>query len=171
MDNMELCIKAHRYQELMHNNIQNNIKNDDITDNIEIIKSAIENGDNDLMKNLYNRLCNDHEIRVNLIKKILCSDYIIKNNVDEIKKFFGMLSPLNIEYNMGSKTWDFKIFNGYLLVQNNALKTNLSMWFYENYLLNITKILKLSGISYEYKEFNNRRFFKSKDIIYVIKLD
>jgi hypothetical protein len=81
-----------------------------------------------------------------------------------------MLSPLNIEYNMGSKSWNFKIHNGFLLIQNSALKTNLSMWFYENYLLQISKILKLSQIDYEYKEFNNRRFFKSKDIIYVIKI-
>ena len=70
---------------------------------------------------------------------------------------------------MGSKNWDFKTHNGCLIIQNSALKTNLSMWFYENYLLKIIKIFKLSNISYEYKEFNNRRFFKSKDIIYVIK--
>ena len=81
-----------------------------------------------------------------------------------------MLSPLNIEYAMGSITWDFKKHDGYLLVQNSALKSNLSMWFYENYLLRISKILKMSSIVYEYKEFNNRRFFKSKDIIYVIKI-
>ena len=167
MDNNEICLNGHRYQELMHNNFQNN---DNILDNIDIIKKAIENGDNDLMKNLYSRVSNEHEIRVHLIKKILYSDYIVQHSVEEIKKFFCMLSPLNIEYNMGSKNWDFKIHNGFLLIQNSALKTNLSMWFYENYLLKITKILKLSNISYEYKEFNNRRFFKSKDIIYVIKI-
>ena len=81
-----------------------------------------------------------------------------------------MLSPLNIEYNMGSKSWDFRIHQNFIIIQNSALKTNLSMWFYENYLLQISKILKLSNIPYEYKEFNHRRYFKSKDIIYVIKL-
>ena len=155
-----------RYQELIHNNITNN----NILDNIDIIKKAIENGDNDLLKTFNNMVSNDHEIRVNLIKKILSSDYIIENNIKEITKFFGMLSPLNIEYSMGSITWDFKIHEEHLLVQNSALKTNLSMWFYEKYLLRIGKILKMSGIVYEYKEFNNRRFFKSKDIIYVIKI-
>ena len=157
----EIYLQANRYQELMHNNIKNN----NILDNIDIIKKAIENGDNDLMKSFYNKVSNDHEIRVNLIKKIISVDYIIENNIDEIKKFFGMLSPLNIEYNMGSKSWDFKIHQNFIIIQNTALKTNLSMWFYENYLLQISKILKLSNISYEYKEFNHRRYFKSKDII------
>ena len=66
MDN-KICLQAHRYQELMHNNIKNN----NILENIEIIKKAIENGDNDLMKHFYNKVSNDHEIRVNLIKKII----------------------------------------------------------------------------------------------------
>ena len=167
MDYKSICLNGHRYQELMHNNIQNN----DINDNIQIIKKAIQNGDNDLMKYLHNKICNDHEIRVNLIKKILNFDYIITNNMEEIKNFFAMLSPLNIEYCMGSKTWDFKIYDNHLLVQNSVLKTNLGMWFYENYILKINKILKLSNISYNYKEFNNRRFFKSKDIVYIIKLN
>ena len=164
--NNEKYLFPKRYQELMHNNVPNN----NILDNIDIIKKAIENGDNDLLKSFNNMVSNDHEIRVNLIKKILVSDYTIENNVEEITKFFGMLSPLNIEYSMGSITWDFKKNDGYLLVQNSALKSNLSMWFYENYLLRISKILKMSSIVYEYKEFNNRRFFKSKDIIYVIKI-
>ena len=165
MDN-KICLKAHRYQELMHNNIKNN----NILDNVEIIKKAIENGDNDLMKHFHNKVLNDHEIRVNLIKKIISTDYIIENNIEEIKKFFAMLSPLNIEYEMGSKNWDYKIHENFIIFQNSALKTNLSMWFYDNYLLHINKILKLSSITYEYKEFKNRRFFKSKDIIYVIKI-
>jgi hypothetical protein len=164
--NNEKYLFPKRYQELMHNNVSNN----NILDNIDIIKKAIENGDNDLLKTFNNMVSNDHEIRVNLIKKILSSEYTIENNVEEITKFFGMLSPLNIEYAMGSITWDFKKHEGHLMVQNNALKSNLSMWFYENYLLRIGKILKMSNIVYKYKEFDNRRFFKSKDIIYIIKI-
>ena len=72
----EIYLQANRYQELMHNNIKNN----NILDNIDIIKKAIENGDNDLMKSFYNKVSNDHEIRVNLIKKIISVDYIIENN-------------------------------------------------------------------------------------------
>ena len=75
MDNSEICLNGHRYQELMHNNFQNNV-----LDNVDIIKKAIENGDNDLMKSLYSRVSNEHEIRVHLIKKILYSEYIIQNN-------------------------------------------------------------------------------------------
>ena len=167
MDNNDTCLQAQRYQELMHNNVSSS----NILENIDIIKKAIENGDNDLMKNFYNKVCNDHEIRVNLIKKLIVSDYTIENNIEEITKFFGMLSPLNIEYCMGSISWDFKKHDGFIIVQNSALKTNLSMWFYDNYLLQISKILKLSSISFEYKEFNNRRFYKSTDIIYVIKTE
>ena len=167
LENIQKYINASRLQELMHNN---HIDNKKLFNNIDIIKNAIENGDNDILKNFHNIVFSDHEIRIHLIKKILLSDYIIKNDIIEIKKFFGMLSPLNIEYNLGSKMWNFKIYNNYLLVQNNILKTNLSMWFYENYLNHISKILKLSNIDYNYKEFKNRRFFKSKDIVFVIQI-
>lgn len=149
-------------QSIYHTNLIDNSK---FNNNINIIIKSIENGDVDLMKELNNKVMMDNEVRLNLIKNLLKSDFIVENNINDIKKFFVIINPLNNEWNMGSEKWNFKEEKN-LYVQNSALNENLCPIFYEKYINLIKKILDSSKINYQYKEFVNERYSNITDIVF-----
>lgn len=148
---------------MMHNNIMDDKK---LVENNEYIYNVIKNGDIDLIKHVNNKIFTDNDHRFFLVSKILNSNY--KINYLDIRNFFAILSPLNIEYNMGDKKWNYKLWNEYLLIQNSVLKQNISPLFYDMYINKIKHILNISEIKYYYKEFKDRRNNKTKDIIFII---
>ena len=156
------------YHFLMHNNINSD---KDLLNNIDIVINSINNGNCDLIDNINKKIMTINDQRLFLIQKILNSNYKINYNLNDIKKFFCMLSPLNIEYNLGDKCWCFKKHKKYLLVQNCVLKINLSPLFYDIYINKIKNILDISNIKYYYKEFKDRRNYKTKDIIFIIDIE
>lgn len=153
------------YQFIMHNNIETNI-----TNNNDFIIDCLKNGNNTLFKFINNKILNDYDQKVILIQKILKSNHKINYDIQTIKYFFILLTPLNIEYNLGDKSWSFKKYKNHLLVQNCALKINLSPLFYDLYINKIKNILKNSNIYFDYKEYENRRNHKTVDLIFIIKI-
>ncbi len=127
--------------------------------------------DEDLIKNINNKIISTYNAKLNLINYVLNSDKTnIKNVLKEIKNFFIFLNPLNNEYNLGSYEWNFKIVENLLLVQNSISKSLKNDNFNNNYIAKIKNILSRSNIEYKYHEFKVRRYYKSLDIIFSIKL-
>ena len=155
------------YHYFMHNNIDDDTQ---LLNNIDTIIDTLHKGNNELLKHINNKVLTDNEQRLVLINKILNSNYKINYNLTDIKKFFILLTPLNIEYNLGGKCWCFKEYDDYLLIQNCALKINLSQLFYDIYINKIINILNISNIKFYYKEFKDRRNYKTKDLIFIVKI-
>ena len=155
------------YHYFMHNNIDDDTQ---LLNNIDTIIDTLHKGNNELLKHINNKVLTDNEQRLVLINKILNSNYTINYNLPDIKKFFTLLTPLNIEYNLGDKSWCFKEYDDYLLIQNCALKINLSQLFYDIYINKIVNILNISNIKFYYKEFKDRRNYKTKDLIFIVKI-
>ena len=147
------------YHYFMHNNIDDDTQ---LLNNIDTIIDTLHKGNNELLKHINNNVLTDNEQRLVLINKILNSNYKINYNLTDIKKFFTLLTPLN--------SWCFKIFDDYLLIQNCALKINLSQLFYDIYINKIVNILNISNIKFYYKEFKDRRNYKTKDLIFIVKI-
>jgi len=83
------------YHYFMHNNINDDTK---LLNNIDTIIDTLHKGNNELLKHINNKVLTDNEQRLILINKILNSNYKINLNLIDIKKFFTLLTPLNIEY-------------------------------------------------------------------------
>ena len=152
-------------QGVYHTNLTDTTK---FNDNIDIIINSLEKGDVDLIKHLHSKIITPNEIRLNVIKNILKSNIIVKNNIMDIKKFFSLLNPLNNEWNLGSEIWNFKIYKNELFIQNNCLNKNLCPLFYEKYINLIKKILEKSDIDFKYKEFVNERYYNITDLVFRI---
>lgn len=149
-------------QSIYHTNLTDNSK---FNKNIDVIIKSIQSGDVEIMKQINQKVMMANEVRLNLIKNLLKSNIIINNNLNDIKKFFVIINPLNNEWNMGSEKWNFKE-EKYLYVQNNVLNENLCPIFYEKYIHLIKKILDRSTINYQYKEFVNERYSSITDIVF-----
>ena len=140
--------------------------------NYDFVINNIYSNDDMINLKINNLIDNPYQKKINLINLILQSDIIIpfKNNYDIIK-FFNWISPLNLEYNLSSKDWNYKIINyennNKIILQNSISKTDMSTYFYTNYINLIKKILSNSNIKYYYFEFKSKRFNKIKDIIWV----
>ena len=156
------------------NIFMNNYKKSYIINDDFIIKNIYSN-DEIILNKIYNLIDNPYQKKLNIINLVLNSElkFSIKNNNDIIL-FFNWLSPLNIEYNMSSKDWNYKyIINKnfrILILQNSIGKIDINNYFYSNYIDLIKNILLNSNIKYNYFEFKSKRFTKVKDIIWTIEL-
>ncbi len=82
-----------------------------------------------------------------------------------------MLEFYNLLYNMASNTWNHKIEESKLFIQNSISKQDATSGFYTNYINLIKKKLLESNINFNYFEFRLKRFNKTKDIIFVFDLE
>jgi hypothetical protein len=151
----------------MNNNINSNINKS----NVNILWNNITSNDELIIKKLTNLISNPYQLKLNLINNLLNSDVALPIfNYKDVIKFFCILNPLNLEYNMGSNVWNFKILDNRLFIQNSISKKDSSEIFYNKYINLIKKILVKSNINFNYFEFKSKRFNKTKDIIFVMDI-
>lgn len=130
-----------------------------------------DTSDQAIINSIYNNINNDYQKKINTIQLILKSEIPFNfQNYKDIISFFKKISPLNIEYNFGSRLWNFLIKDNQLYVQNSIPKNITNLLFYNNLINPIKNTLKNSNVQYKYFEFKNRRFLKTKDIIFVFDL-
>ena len=160
-------------------NLQKIIMNNDVPNlsvdlDYNFLYNNLNNLDENMLKIMNNKIINPYQCKLNLLNYILKNgeNIIIKNRID-IKKFFNTLNPLNNFYELGSFEWQFddlEIDNKkFLLVKNSVLKENMIDDFYVNYIDQIKKIFINNKLDFTYEEFKTPRFYKSVDIIFIIK--
>ena len=153
-------------QNIMMNN-NNDLKK--FNNNIELIVNVLENGDTDLIKKINILTLSENDSRLNLLFKLIKSNIIIENKFIKIKKFFNLISPLNLEFNLGSIKWDYKIKNNSLYIHNFLLEEHSTNIIYDKYINNIKNILLQSNIKFEFNEFDNKQIDKTLDIVFRIE--
>ena len=139
-----------------------------------IIWNEIDNGlsDESLIKSINDKLFDTYSAKINIINNLLNSSNplpILEKK--DIIKFFNVLSPLNNEYNFASYTWNFKMYNGYLMIQNSICKADYCEYIKNKYINPIKNILEMTKFKFKYYEFKSNRFYKNIDIIFVIALE
>ena len=154
--------------------IMNNYKETTINNN-QLVLNNIYSTDDEIYSQIYNQISNPYQKRLNTIGLLLKSDLIIPmSNMTDIIRFFNWLSPLNNEFNMGSKDWAWKKIKygnkEKFLLQNSISKQDMGRTFYSNYIDLIKAKLTLAGIEFCYFEFKSKRFNKVKDIIWAFDI-
>lgn len=182
MDNNQEEINLNNQKEINLNvkkliNLQSIKMNNVITYNNNIDPNYILNNlnatDEELIKNMNNKIISVYSAKINLINFVLNSNQtIIKNNILDIKKFFIFVNPLNNEYSLDSYEWNFKIVNNLLLVHNSIPKmlADKTCIFYLNYITKIKNILNNSNLEYKYHEYKTARYYKNLDIIFSFRI-
>ena len=124
------------------------------------------------LKELNDMFIDKSVININLINYLLKSDgKILFRDQNNLIKLFEMLEHLNLIYLMASNTWNHKIEDSKLFIQNSISKQDATSGFYNNYINLIKKKLIESNINFNYFEFRLKRFNKTKDIIFVFDLE
>lgn len=154
--------------------IMNNYKKTFITNN-QLILNNIYSTDDEIYSQIYKQISNPYQKRLNTIGLLLKSDLVIPMvNMTDIIRFFNWLSPLNNEFNMGSKDWAWKKIKygnkQKFLLQNSISKQDMGRTFYSNYIDLVKSKLALAGINFCYFEFKSKRFNKVKDIIWAFDM-
>lgn len=154
--------------------IMNNYKETTINNN-QLILNNIYSTDDEIYSQIYKQISNPYQKRLNTIGLLLKSDLVIPmSNMVDIIRFFNWLSPLNNEFNMGSKDWAFKTIKygnkEKFLLQNSISKQDMGRTFYSNYIDLVKAKLTLTGINFCYFEFKSKRFNKVKDIIWAFDI-
>jgi len=154
--------------------IMNNYKETKIL-NEQLILNNIYSTDDEIYSQIYKQIYNPYQKRLNTIGLLLKSDIIIPmSNMIDIIRFFNWLSPLNNEFNMGSKDWAWKKIKygnkQKFLLQNSISKQDMGRTFYSNYIDLIKSKLTLADINFCYFEFKSKRFNKVKDIIWTFDM-
>ena len=145
-------------------------------DYFDLVWSNITTSDDILLKTLNNLTFNHYKAKENLSLYLLNSEKnIIFKGINDIKKFFNIMSPLNLLYNFGSPSWDNKIIknneHNLLLFHNSVTKSEYKNINVLNYLDLIKKKLNSSKINFDFLKFKSSRFFKTVDLIFVINVD
>ena len=134
---------------------------------------------------IWKNLIEDDEINLKELNNIISSPKIIKQNLieyllnsdsglplldkNDIIQFFKILNPLNLELKMGSIEWNSKyVDNKILLIQNSISKKDSRDNKFSRFIYLVKNKLIKSNIKFTYFEFDTNRFFKSKDIIFVM---
>ncbi len=139
--------------------------------NINYIWNNADSSDIEIIKNINNSISNPYQIKLNFVYNILSSSEGLPiKNIKDLNKFFKILSPLNIEYSLGSNLFNKKIVEGKLFLQNSISKKDATDIFYCKYINKVKNLLVKSGIEFDYFEFKSKRFNKTKDIIWVFDL-
>jgi hypothetical protein len=161
--------KIYNMQQLiMNNNIENKCNN------MDFIWNNINTSDAYIIKKMSSMLTNEYQEKLNLIHSLLYSNNSLPlKNFTDIINFFYFISPLNNEFLLASYKWNIKILkdennNDKLFIQNSVNKVDSCNLFYNKYINPIKNILTNSGVKFHYFEFKCNRFYKSKDIVWVI---
>ena len=168
----EIKIKVKRLVNLQSIKMNNIITYNNNIDPNYILNNLVAT-DEELIKNMNNKIMSVYSAKINLINYVLNSkETIINNNISDIKKFFKFISPLNNEYSLDSYEWNFKLVNNLLIVQNSIPKmlADKTCIFYLNYITKIKNVLNTSTLEYKYHEFKTARFYKNLDIIFSFRL-
>ena len=156
------------HQQIKMNNFYNK-SNSNIND---IIWNSIETADESLIKSLNTKLFDTYHAKINLLFNLLYSSEPLPiKDKKSIIKFFKIIAPLNNEFNMGSYTWNFKLSENKLYVQNSILKKDLNEYIHTKYLNPIKYILKLSNINFDYYQLKSNRYYKNMDVIFVFDFE
>ncbi len=140
--------------------------------NNQLIWDNIDSSDIDILTRISNKISSPYLVKLNFIINILNLDEGLPlESPKDIIKLFNSLSPLNIEYNLGSNVFNKKIVQNKLFLQNSISKKEASDIFYVKYINKVKNLLVKSGIEFDYFEFKSKRFNKTKDIIWVFNLD
>lgn len=155
--------------------IMNNFKESKIL-NEKLILDNIYSTDDEIYSQIYSLIYNPYQKKLNTINLLLKSNLKLPiSNMFDILKFFNWLSPLNNEFNMGSKDWAFKKIKygnkHKFLLQNSISKQDMGRTFYSNYIDLIKNKLSQSNVKYCYFEFKSKRFTKIKDIIWAFDIE
>lgn len=154
--------------------IMNNYKETFITNN-QLILNNIYSTDDEIYSQIYKQIYNPYQKRLNTIGLLLKSNLKIPMaNMTDIIRFFNWLSPLNNEFNMGSKDWAWKKIKygnkEKFLLQNSISKQDMCQTFYSNYIDLVKAKLALACVEFCYFEFKSKRFNKVKDIIWAFDI-
>ncbi len=124
------------------------------------------------LKELNDMFIDKSVVKINLINYLLKSDgKILFGNQNDLIKLFELLENYNQLYGMASNSWNYKIEESKLFIQNSISKQDATSSFYNNYINLIKKKLIESNINFNYFEFRLKRFNKTKDIIFVFDLE
>jgi len=137
------------------------------------VLNNLSSTDEDLIKTMNSKIISVYSAKINLINYVLNSkETIISNKINDIKKFFNFINPLNNEYSLDSYQWNFKLIDNILLVQNSIPKilADKTCIFYLNYITKIKNILNNSNLEYKYHEYKTARFYKNLDIIFSFRI-
>lgn len=143
---------------------------------IDFIWNNLNTSDDMILKKMNDLILkNTYMTKLNLIYFLLnCNNQIPFKNYKDIIKLFNFISPLNNEFNLGSFNWNFKIiknkFLNKLFIQNSISKKDSEIFFYLKFINPLKKIFIKSNVKFNYFEFKNKRFNKTKDIIFVFDL-
>ena len=103
------------------------------------------------LKELNDMFIDKSVININLINYLLKSDgKILFRDQNNLIKLFEMLEHLNLIYLMASNTWNHKIEDSKLFIQNSISKQDATSSFYNNYINLIKKKLIESNINFNY---------------------
>ncbi len=152
-------------------NIQNPNKNLTQSDKL-FMWDNLESNNIETIKKINDMITTPEQLKLNIIYSVLdlgC-DFPIKSS-DDLIKLFNFVSPLNHEFRLGSKSFNYKIQSNKLYLQNSISKMDSTDIFYSKYINKLKNILNNSGVKYFYFEFRSKRFVKTKDIIFVFELD
>ena len=131
----------------------------------ELIWNSIETADETLIHSLNTKIFDTYHAKLNLLYNLLYSTEPLPiKDKKSIIKFFNVIAPLNNEFNMGSHSWNFKISEKRLFVQNSITKIDLNDYLKVHYLNPIKSVLKISGIEFDYYQFKSNRFYRTKNI-------
>jgi hypothetical protein len=138
----------------------------------QIIWNSVDNMDESLIHSLNSKLFDTYHAKINLLFNLLYSTEPLPiKDKQSIMKFFNLIAPLNNEFNLGSYSWNFKIAENRLYVQNSISKMDFNDNLQTKYLEPIKTILNLSNIKYDYYHIKSSRFYKTVDIIFVINFE
>lgn len=161
----------------MNGNLQkilmnNYIDSSTIKVNNQLIWDNIDSSDIEILSRISNKISCPYSVKLNFIQNILNLEQSLPiKEIKDIIKLFNALSPLNIEYNLGSNIFNKKIVKNKLFLQNSISKKEASDIFYIKYINKVKNLLIKSGIEFDYFEFKSKRFNKTKDIIWVFNLE
>lgn len=132
----------------------------------------INTQDSNLIKKLNDSFIDTSIMKINLTNYLLKSEGAIKfTDSADIIKLFDLLKHYNNLYNLASESWNWKISDSKLFVQNSISKQDAVSSFYSRYIGLIKKKLIESNVNFNYFEFRLKRFNKTKDIIFVFDLE
>jgi hypothetical protein len=148
--------------------VMNNFYNKSNNNLNQVIWDSVETADDSLIHSLNTKLFDTYRAKLNLLFNLLYSTQPLPiKDKDSVLKFFKIIAPLNNEFNMGSYSWNFKVYEKRLYVQNSVCKIDFNDHLVNGYLDPIKRILEFSNIKFKYYQMKSNRYYKNIDIIYV----
>lgn len=135
----------------------------------QVIWDSIESADDSLILALNSKITNVYRAKINLLYNLLHSTKPLPlSDVKSVKKFFNVIAPLGNEFSFGCFSWNFKLVDNRLYIQNSVSKTDLNDYLRYHFLNPIKRILKISNVKYNYYQLKSARFYRSVDVVFVV---